>query len=188
MKSVLFIALILFITSGIAQTKIEVEKRIPADSVPENAQHFIKKHFKAKRLKWYFERNQNHSSFEAKFCEFKKHISVEFSTDGTLEDVEVQIRFKKLEKQLETKIKQTLREEFSNFRILKTQLQFRKYHPEQLQLFFETNTVPKDCFLELIVLGKTETSKNRYEILINSNGEKVSMLQLKEQNQLFLQF
>ena len=132
MKSVLFIALILFTTSGIAQTKIEVEKRIPADS--------------AKRLKWYFEKNQNHSSFEAKFCEFKKHISVEFSTDGTLEDVEVQIRFKKLEKQLETKIKQTLGEEFSNFRILKTQLQFRKYHPEQLQLFFETNTVPKDCF------------------------------------------
>ena len=48
MKSVLFIALILFTTSGIAQTKIEVEKRIPADSVPENAQHFIKKHFDIK--------------------------------------------------------------------------------------------------------------------------------------------
>ena len=188
MKYALYFALFLFTINAIGQTKVEVEKRISKELIPEGAKAYISKNFKTKKIKWFFEKGENHSSYEAKFCEFGSDFSVEFSTDGTLEDVEVRFKFKSLKEHIKSHIEKSLEEVFSNFRVLKTQLQLTTYDPEKITSFFNTNTIPEGGLLELIVLGKTEQSKNRYEILINPEGKIFSMLKLEEKNQLFLQF
>tara|TARA_R110002012_G_scaffold139590_5_gene296988 strand:- start:931 stop:1497 length:567 start_codon:yes stop_codon:yes gene_type:complete len=188
MKLVLlfFTVLSTLVVSG--QTKIEIEKRISQDSVPNKAKIYISEQFKASNIKWFFEKTNARSSYEAKFCELNKRFSVEFSIDGTLEDIEVLIKFKKLAPETKKIITTLLNSKFTNYRVLKTQFQQSDYDKTKLELFLKTKTLSELDLLELIVLGKTENSKNRYEILINSKGEVLSMLQLKEQSQTFLQF
>jgi len=162
--------------SGISQTKIEIEQPISKDSVPELAKSYISTNYNPKKIKWILEQNAFNTSIEAKFCLNKEKYSVEFNTDGTLQDVEIIKKFKTLEKSLQLKISSHLEELFVRHRILKLQIQYIK----GLKNTANTN-------YEMVVLGKTTSKKSRYELTYNYLGEFIAKSEITEKPLIYLQ-
>lgn len=86
---------LLFCIYGFSQSKNEKEERIPASEFPEvSHKYFNGITDKVNYLKFYRETDGNKQSFEAKFKLNKLYYSVEFNTDGVLEDIEIVIKKK----------------------------------------------------------------------------------------------
>ena len=96
MNKILFL-LILFLPGLLcSQQKYEKEYRITTEDLPTEALNYINAFPFDKKIKWYREEGLNTSSIEAKTRYKKQKYSIEFSNDGTLEDVEIKIPFKSI--------------------------------------------------------------------------------------------
>ena len=88
--SVCFILVWMLPFNAMAQNKYEREHRILKSQFPEKALGLITdKLVGAKRVRFYKEIDSAKISYEAKFKKDKLRYSVEFDTEGTLEDIEV---------------------------------------------------------------------------------------------------
>lgn len=137
-----------------AQTKNEKEERINKEDFPINALEVID-HIPAhaKRLRFYKETDGEKQSFEAKFKLNKLRYSVEFNTNGELEDIEVKTKFGAISKPLSNNILSYLKNNHDKHRIIKIQKQF----------LFNNTLSPKD-FFKTIINNNTDL-KPRFEII-----------------------
>ncbi len=74
-----------------SQYKQEVEQRLAKIETPSFMVDFASKIEGAKKIKYYQETDGSVVSYELKFCKNKERYSVEFSKEGILEDVEIDV-------------------------------------------------------------------------------------------------
>ncbi|CAM3384566.1 hypothetical protein ZORO111903_12245 [Zobellia roscoffensis] len=175
-KSLSFLILFfIFSTStAFAQIKNEREHRIKKSQFPENARLFIhQKLVNAKRIRFYKEIDGNKVSYEAKFKKDRLQYSIEFNTEGILEDIEIEIKPIDIPNETYTKITIYLENNFKKYRVKKIQQQYLSDGEDIDQTLKEAfqNLMLPSIKYELIVNGKKEKSFEQFEILFNADGK-----------------
>ncbi len=153
--------------SAQAQTKMELEKRISLEEVPQLATQWLDHYYlstKSSKLKWYFEKDGDHYSYECKFKLHRHRFSVEFDQLGHFEDLEISYS----RRQLPDEIYNSLQDIAKKYRIKRTQIQFKAIKKELFQPgFLNKISKSKTAYLyELEVILDGEF----YELLMDSSG------------------
>ena len=153
-KRILLLALFCGLVAGVSwgQQKFEKETRIKSSQVPSSAQQFIAALPFPRKIKWYKEENLTHSSFEAKTSYNQHKYSIEFDTEGELQDVEIKIKWAEVPELTQTAIQQYLAATFERF----------KYSKIQEQLSGERAAIMD----YLLGKEKKETITTQYEIVL----------------------
>lgn len=145
-----------------AQDKVEREFRIKEKEVPKEAKDWFNDVFETpKRLKWYKEVFESGYSYEAKFKRKGKFYSVEFDSLGRIQDVEVEIDFEELPKEVQTGLEAYLSEDYRSSDIKRIQIQYSG-EPDDLEDFFDENRLEGILIryeIEYIGLDETGTSE-----------------------------
>lgn len=154
--------------------KYEREFRIRKDQFPPAALKSVAAYLpEVKRLRFYREIDSNRSSYEVKFKYIRLHYSVEFSSEGALEDVEVRIKPVDVPTDSWKNITEDLQGRFSKYRVRKIQQQYpRDAFPSTestLQKAFQNLILPEIRY-ELVVQARTDGGFLNYEILYNAEG------------------
>ena len=180
MKYILNVGLLLFIflcsPGTLAQDKMEAEKRISQVSFPDAALAYLSPIItKTNRIKYYFETDGTRSSYEAKFKLNGLKHSVEFDEKGQLEDIEIDVKIKRIDYLLRDVITHWLDGQFTKWRIEKFQLQYLPDDKGNLLMRMESGekNLPAPNF-EIIVMTKENGSVNQYELLFDWEGNFVN--------------
>jgi hypothetical protein len=155
-----------------AQQKIERERSLKPEDVPQEAMQFIVAVDMDTQWKWYFEENLVGNSVEAKARADGKRYSVEFDTSGNIQDVEVETSWKALDEQLRGSISQALDSMFRRHSIDKIQVQYSAEAPVLLAIL-NNRADPANSRIqyELVVKGKTTGRPKLYELTFSENGK-----------------
>lgn len=124
-KPILFLACFfcLLLQAQPKDVKKERESRIKAMEFPAAALELVEQ-LPVDDIKFYRETDGEHTSYEAKGEYQNRDISIEFSQDGKLEDIELEIRLRRLPDREEEAIKKKIDSIAERNRINKVQLQF----------------------------------------------------------------
>jgi hypothetical protein len=123
-KSVFYIFCFCFLGSGLFAQKVEVERRIKANALPDQVLEFLQKKYPDKRrIKHYEEYNEKGRFYESKFCYEEKRYSVKFDSSGQLYDIERAVKFKSLPASISQQIESHLSDHFQRYRVVKVQEQ-----------------------------------------------------------------
>ncbi|MDO6595523.1 hypothetical protein Q4512_01280 [Oceanihabitans sp. 2_MG-2023] len=165
---------ILFHCSLFSQAKNEVEIRVTAAQFPDIALTYLKGlPENTKPIKLFKETNNEKSSFEAKFKLRKKHYSIEFNKEGILEDIEIYIKKRHINKQTFHKIDSYLTKNYSKYRFIKIQKQYRNTtNTNTFSVLNEAikNTDVSNIFYETITEITIEGKREILEITFTKDG------------------
>ncbi len=172
----LLIVSIIFAFTQLAfcQTKNEKEERVKFSDFPEMAQKLVEGlPKKCKRIKFYKETDGEKQSFEAKFKYKKQRYSLEFSTKGNIEDIEVVIKLKDINTSPREKINNYFKNTFTKHKIIKIQKQF-VYSSKINASNFIDNVLSQNSKIptnfEIIAEVTTEKKRNIREFTFNNVG------------------
>ncbi len=170
------ILLILFLVgfSAMGQVKSEREFRIRESQFPVAAIEVAEPYLEGvRRLRFYKEIDQGRVSYEIKFKKDRLHYSVEFATDGVLEDIEVRIQPVDVPDASWQAIEKHLGTSFEKYRVRKIQQQYpRSAFPSDAAVFrnaFQNLLLPEIRY-ELMVRGKGPDGYRDYEITYDATG------------------
>ncbi|WP_136480402.1 hypothetical protein [Cognatitamlana onchidii] len=142
-----------------SQSKNEREERIPSSEFPEEAHRYFNGITdKVNYLKFYRETDGDKKSYEAKFKLNKLYYSVEFSTEGVLEDIEIIIKKKHIPKPVLEQIEHYLDTNFERSRFIKIQ---KKY---------VNNTSKNDKQFIDYIIENPESINTHYEIIAETKS------------------
>lgn len=185
MKKLIFYICLCISLGGYAQKKYEREYRIPSTEVPQLALDFIDAFDVQKKVKWYKEQGLNSSSVEAKFKLSGVKYSIEFSNEGTLQDIEQKVPFKRLENVIQQAIKTNLENNFDAYTIEKVQIQYTGNKDTLLTWRKETNSPqltskPSSIvhIYELIVRARTQKKVVLFEFQFDEKGQKIAQKEI----------
>jgi len=173
MQKKYFIILLLFFTPvlGFSQVKIEKELKVLESRVPVNALAWLEDAIdQKKKLKWYYETDGDHQSFEAKFKRKGKFYSVEFDTDGVVEDIEIDQHWRKLPLLVRNNISGYLQSHFSKSRVADVEIQYSG--KEEALKEWESNNELNQIVIkyEVEFYGKASNNKKFWEGLFDMDG------------------
>lgn len=172
-----------------AQVKYEKESRVKEKDVPVKALQFIDTLALNKKIKWFKEEGLKANSFEAKFKLDRVRYSIEFDTLGTVEDIEVEQEWKKMEEVLQTVISERLKEDCLKHKIDKVQVQYSGEPSELLALFQPNGSMQKlQVRYEIVVKCKKEDDVNLYEYLFSKTGETLAVSKIVFKNSSHLEY
>jgi hypothetical protein len=173
MKKTLIIAISLFLSFKIsAQEKIEREKRVRRNEVPESAIKFMDDAFEGlKRIKWYHEITSGKESYEAKLKWDGKIYSVEFNDNGVIEDIERQLDFNELPDEVKGNLNDWFQCNYTRFKIRKLQEQWTG-SPDDLEDAIDEQEIEEvEIRYEIEYYGKNEEQDNLWEGLFDDEGK-----------------
>lgn len=172
-----------------AQVKYEREIRIESDAAHPKALHFVNSLNLNRKVKWYREIGLDTTSIEAKTKFNGKWHSIEFSEDGTLEDIEIEIKWREIDNQIAQQISGILDSIFDSFKINKVQLQYIG-KPEFMTQLFDNhqNTEALTLNYELIVSSKVDGEFKSYEFLFSSEPELLSKRKIVSKNNMHIEY
>ncbi len=168
--TVLFFILCVQHTQG--QEKYEKESRINAKLVPQRAIEFIDSLGIDRKIKWYSEIGLKNKSIEAKFKLNGKRYSVEFETNGIIQDVEIEIKLQELSSRLRQSINSQLSQICSSHKISKIQIQHSGNR--SLLLSFLNKKTTKDSITtryELVSKCKKNKKVELFEYLFSNEAK-----------------
>lgn len=165
------ISIIASTESGLAQTKYEQEIRIRKIEIPKQAGDFVEGMQLPRKIKWYRETGYRKTSFEAKTKYKGKRLSIEFSGNGILEDLEIETRIKDIPPGAYQKITAYLRGVHRQYTIEKIQMQYSG-NPNSIQNYTQHLGADGELVLhyEVVVAAKIEGSFGRFEYLFTQDG------------------
>jgi len=169
------------------EVKLEKEERIKNTDFPENALPWVLKFAEGKRIKYYKEFDGDKTSYEGKFKKNGRRYSMEFSESGNLEDVEIEIHRKEIEKKLWRAMEIKLDSIEDRWRVKKTQQHYslpEKGYGQLLQQVKNQNFQ----YLELIVAFKNKRNIYTKELLFNRDGTIIREREIKRRAYVFLLF
>ena len=173
----LFLLLMMFLTPFItssAQGKLEIERSIKPQEVPQAARDWIERAIESPpHINWIHETTNEKESIEAKFKWNKQFYSVEFDIDGVLEDIEKTIPLKTLSKSVRKNLSDYFKSNYKNSNIEKIQIQYTG-QSDTLEAIFSSNSEPPrgvTIQYEIIYYGKDDAGKNIWEGLFDEAGE-----------------
>ncbi|MEM6523185.1 MAG: hypothetical protein AAGF85_10975 [Bacteroidota bacterium] len=176
MKFYFTLLLLAVFSSVVAQQKDEREQRIRETEVPNLILEELEPYVKDLKVKYIYEIDGEDSSYEAKFRSKSRLFSVEFDTLGQLEDVEIGVKFKALEKVLKDKIEKYLKESSSSYKVLKCQKQYVYVSGEASETLRHAilNESHTPVNYELEVDMTVQKALHSYELLFDSAGTLIS--------------
>ncbi|UZO79287.1 hypothetical protein NBT05_09920 [Aquimarina sp. ERC-38] len=157
------------------QKKYEREYRIQKTEFPVSAIDYLKQNnFTTCKIKYYLESDSTNQSYEAKF-KYKDHrYSVEFNTNGILEDIEVNVDLDWLDKSLQEQIATRLDSLFKKHRILKVQVQYPNTEVENTTVIAKAAKTLDTSILHnyelLVAARKEDEGYSDYELLFDKKG------------------
>ena len=181
-----------------AQQKYEREYKINTAEVPQKALDFIKAFEIQKKVKWYQEQGLDSTSIEAKFKLKGAKYSIEFSNDGTLQDIEQTVSFKTLQKDIQEKIQSYFEENYDAYNIEKVQLQYTG-KLALLLMWREASDFPRypsrqtavsDIVrvYELVVRTRTESKVLLFQFQFDEKGQKIDKKEIITRDTDILKF
>jgi hypothetical protein len=176
-----FILIMLFALSvhGFAQYKYEKESRVKKSDVPANAISFVDSISFSSSVKWYKEIGFNTISYEAKTKYKSKKHSIEFSDDGSFEDIEIEIESNEIPSETFNIISKYLSEKHNKYSIEKIQIQFSGNKNLILEYLQNTRTsIGIVTNYEIVISGKVDGSFTMLEYLFSKNGEFIQKTQI----------
>ncbi len=179
MKFNILFLFILFFSANIlsAQLKYEKEFRIRKTQFPEKALVLVQEKLTdAKRLKFYKEIDGNKTRFGLKFKKDRLWYSIEFTGEGNLENVKIQIQDIDILDESYAQIVAYLKQNFSSYKIKKIQQQYiaNGSTDEILKTAFQ-NLITPHIKYPLVVRAKKDTNGfKEYKILFNAEGKCIS--------------
>ncbi|MBO6495343.1 MAG: hypothetical protein JJ909_07280 [Roseivirga sp.] len=184
--SAICIAVLLLLSSSAFGQKVERESRIKSPEVPEKALEYIEQ-TSLDRVKWYRETGLESISFEAKFKLERRWYSVEFSEEGVLEDIEIEIDLHQVPEPTRESIDKYLEAEFKRHRIKKVQIQYKQTSLQTLIREEVPKTDSPHAF-ELVVKGKKSKLMKLWEVAFSSTGKFISIDQILNRNSTHLEY
>jgi hypothetical protein len=175
-----FIVLILFTHSMLSQTKDEREVRIEMNDFPVNGQTILKNLPKSiKGLKLYKETDGEKVSYEAKFKYKKRRYSLEFDTNGSIEDIELIVKEKSLPNE---KIGLYFQSNYRKYKRIKIQRQYVNSNSKDEKAFLN-DVLNESCEctvnFEIIAEVKTDSERHVKEFLFSETGAYINSRILK---------
>ncbi|MBR9859827.1 hypothetical protein GYB22_03580 [bacterium] len=168
--------------------KFEKEIRVDRAEVPDSALMFIDSCDFKKKVKWYKEIGLDTLSYEAKVKHSKKRYSIEFSADGSLEDVEIDMKSKHLPSKTMRNIDSTLCSKFEDYSIVKTQVQFVG-ETQQVLNFIKSNVdTAVDKNYELVIAVKEDHAYVKYEYLFDAEGSIIHWAKIVIKNEDYIEY
>jgi hypothetical protein len=184
MRRFVLIALIFFTVLGLrAQTKTEREVRIKAEEVPVSARDFVDEALRNSqqvKVRWYREYFTGGSSIEAKYKYQGKRYSIEFSSEGKLEDIEVEISWTDIPSTHRNLLRNSLDNEFLKWKISKVQEQRTGMDSDLSRFISDNRDENLDLKYEIVIRGKTEEEVAYFELLIGLDGEVLKQSRIVE--------
>lgn len=179
-KLVPILCFVFFSASGFSQIKFEKEERIKKNEVPTSAILFVDSIKMPNRIKWFKEIGYNKISFEAKTKNKGKKYSIEFSEDGTFEDVEVEIRKEGIPQITFNKITDYFLRTHTRYKIDKVQIQYLG-NTNHISNFIATEDVTNGGIInyEIVIIAKVDGAFDRYEYLFDKNGKCIRKSKIK---------
>ncbi|NND34016.1 MAG: hypothetical protein HKN76_15615 [Saprospiraceae bacterium] len=178
-----FILLSLHVTIAAGQTKFEKELRIRGEVVPRGALTFIDSIPIKNKVKWYKEIGINRTSIEAKTRFKGQRYSIEFSQDGKLEDVEIQIKWKNLPDEARSNITTHLKSIYSRYTIDRIQIQYTGKTTSILaKLRDGKSSEAITTNYELVIAVKVSKTHKLYEYLFSESGRFLQSVEIMTQN------
>ncbi|MCE7070548.1 hypothetical protein LZG74_09555 [Dyadobacter sp. CY327] len=174
-----FLLVAIHCTPCLGQKKYEREYTVKADSVPDSATLFVSRLFNNSKVHWYMEESDTIKSIEAKLKHSGKHYSIEFDESGQIQDIEILINIRDLEKNIRSKIKDNLNATFKRQKIIKTQLQWVGSE-NSLERAVLANMPLEGIIVkyEIVVRGQTENVEAYFEVLFDSTGRIESTMEI----------
>ncbi|AGC76376.1 hypothetical protein LX97_01040 [Nonlabens dokdonensis] len=168
--------------------KIEREEKISKALFPKNAITFVETIGNSrKKVNFYRETDGDKISYEAKLKYQNRKYSIEFDANGTLEDVEIDVRKRKINKASFAQIEQYLDTIARKYRIEKVQEQYVGKNKTAPQIADKIAQKSVDNY-EIIVAFKNNRKIYRREYLFDKNGNFISKRDIKRQEYDFILF
>ncbi|NNJ89682.1 MAG: hypothetical protein HKP53_09790 [Eudoraea sp.] len=169
-----------------AQAKYEREYRIKKAEFPEMAHALLANEMpEVKRLKYYRETDSAKTSYEAKLKKDRLHYSIEFDSEGVLEDIEITIKEVDLPNATFLSIREYLSKSYAKYNIRKIQQQYPVIEGKPIKKIvreaFQNLMLPYINY-ELIVSCKTKDGRQDFEFLFSSEGTFISKRKLLPPN------
>lgn len=179
MRSTSIICILLFVVLGCASSdpanlKQEYEKPVSKSEFPELANQTLDSFFdESVSINYFFEVDDVEESFEAKLFFNEEQYSIEFTTDGEIEDIEKIVSFESLGYALQGALTMFFSEEFSTYSINKIQVQYTSSVADEIFLaqVLNQNTDTITQRYEIEIEGKNDQELGYFEFLFTSNGE-----------------
>ena len=122
MKAFILLVMCCLAFSLAAQEKRESERRISPDEMPQAAMKAMESFIpKWRKLRYFQETDGTRTSYEAKFLYKGRRFSVEFSTTGILEDIEIIQKYTDMPESVRDSLESYLASKFKSFDIIKYQ-------------------------------------------------------------------
>jgi sporulation protein YlmC with PRC-barrel domain len=167
-----------------SQTKNEQEMRIDKQDFPSKALELLElfpEH--SKNIKYYFETDGDNTSYEAKLILNKRVYSIEFNEDGTLQDVEIRIKKRKIKHEALDQINNWLNKNYRKHYLLKIQKQYKpsKEQPADSTIINAINfKYESQTNFEIIVETQDfEKNKSLIELTLSPKGEVIQIRALE---------
>lgn len=165
------------------QIKFEREYRLKATEVPVLAKEYVKSLGATKKVKWYKEISQAGESIEAKTKIQNNCYSIEFGMVGNLEDVEVKIAWRDIEKAIQQKMLEYLDKEFNKHKIQKIQKQYAG-NSEVIKRVLLGEELSQEYFIrfEMVVKGRKNGQVKLYELLFSDAAQLLESFTIELRN------
>lgn len=168
-----FVALIVFLSIPVSVSaqdglKQEREERIKPDEMPQTAKKYLEGWLdKSRRIRYYYETDGEHTSYEAKLIREDRRFSIEFDETGNIEDIEELIRFKQMPDSVQQTVDSFLTKRYGKYTIRRVQQQFLVNQDEQYDQLITQRIENFEIEVDL-----TEKSGiQSYEMLFDTNGK-----------------
>jgi len=156
-----------------AQVKYETEAQIEKGEVPQRARQFIARIQPTKSESWYREQNQDGVAIEVKLKKWGDRYSIKFSENGELQDVEKEIKWKEIPRDVREEMEEVWSESYDRHRVEKIQLHFED-DDERLLDYLQSGDLEElgnDYTYEIEVRVKKESEYGLYEFVFDDDGE-----------------
>jgi hypothetical protein len=165
--------LTLFSFHAFSQSKYEKEFRIKESDVPSKALSFIDSITFDSKVKWYKEIGLDHITFEAKAISNKERHSIEFSENGTFQDIEIEVDIAKIPSDIYSKIRGILTLRHKKHKIEKVQIQYTGERDAALKFLRENRNNSNSITIsyEVIISTKIDGNFVMMEYLFSEKGE-----------------
>lgn len=156
--------------------KKETEKEISAEAFPPVALQLSKQLIEhADKINFLMEVDGTDTAYEIKLRYKKQKLSVEFSANGNLEDIEVQKKLKHLQPQVADAIRNTLTDKYKRHKITRCQVQYvpaPTNNDNPVELFIDKKFTNMKIRYEIEAFVKTNENKRlKLELLFNQKGD-----------------
>jgi hypothetical protein len=172
-----------FSVESFAQTKFEREYRITRSEAPLTAVSFIDSCNFSGKIRWHAEESQDGKTFEAKTKHLNYRYSIEFDTNGVLQDIEKEVGFNELEKSVKDAATKALGDLFISYKVRKIQIQWSGKREILFELLKNGHSDQSyTTQYEIVVKARKEGFSSYFEVLLDASGNAVKILEIKQQS------